>query len=189
MRNFLAFRGGITPKLVIGLAAAVVFLVGGAVWLMMGPIEYAAPSDSADRPVEADPEQQLEALDVTAPTLDFSVSPLGDTGVSDFNLGADVPKVGFGNVAVDDDFGYSGDVSLTVPRVNVTAPTEFNVAATTPPPTPTPPPAADPPSGNGGGAPTVSAGTCAQFSAVPSCSYVPDPNGAALCEQCKAAGY
>jgi hypothetical protein len=48
-----------------------------------------------------------------------------------------------------------------------------------------------PPAGEAG-APsnaTANATSCAQFNGIPSCSYVGDPQGATLCNQCKAAGF
>ncbi|MBN1585207.1 hypothetical protein JW899_02450 [Candidatus Uhrbacteria bacterium] len=172
-------------KTVIFIAAAVLAIGGSGLLLTMGGklIGQRNLTGELTGPVSAG--EVLDDLQVSAPAMDFSVSPLGESGLSDFNLGQGVSGDLFGSISLNTDIGYGGKVTLTVPKTEISAPNSYNIQV----PSSQQPPS-QPPSGNGQPAsPSVSASDCAQFSSVPSCGYIPDPNGQALCEQCRAAGY
>lgn len=170
-------------KTAIGAIVLLALIGGGALLLSMRP-EEPASGPAVGTPETATAEDALDDLSISAPDLDFSVSPLGELGLSAFDLGTDMSGDLFGNVRVSSDFGYGGGVTLSTPDVELSAPTDINIQA---PAQPAAPP--EQPPGGQSGPPQVSPGACAQFSSVPSCSYVSDPNGQDLCNQCKAAGY
>jgi len=173
-------KTGAAKPLIIGAVAVGLIVVVLAAWLLATKVfrigQEGGPANQASTV-----EQELDGLKVSAPSLDFSVSPLGESGVAPFDLGEEVSGDLYSDVSVKTDFS-AGSVSLSQPSVSLTAPTDFNVQAPSTPPS-------GGGQGSGGSAPSVDAASCAQFSGVPSCSYVSDPNGQALCSQCKAAGY
>lgn len=165
-------------KLIIG-AALTVAVIGSVTAFVVSRRAGPAGEGGLGGAVAATVGQALDALAVGAPSLDFSVSPLGELGLSAFDLGSDVADDLFGNIGVDSDFSYEGDLTLEVPEAEIAAPTEFSIEM----------PAEEQPSEGEQSQSQANAANCAQFSSVPSCSYVTDPNGRTLCEACKAAGY
>jgi len=166
-----------TTRLVIG--GVLLLAVAGGVTALVISRQGAPIGEREGGPGTATTEQALDELTVGAPTMDFSVSPMGELGLSGFDLGNDVAGDLFGNVGVNSDFSYTGSLTPASPTVQLTAPTDYNVAA----------PAQEQPPEEEQSASQANAANCAQFSSVPSCSYVTDPNGRTLCEACKAAGY
>lgn len=174
-------KAGVAKPVVIGAVAIGLLLVAGVAWLLVTTVFQ--PSQKAGTGSQAmTVGQELDGLKVSAPSLDFSVSPLGESGVSAFDLGEEVSSDLYDDVSVNTDFS-AGSVSLSQPSVSLSAPTDFNVQA------PSAPASGTDQGSSGSSAPSVDAASCAQFSGVPSCSYVSDPNGQALCNQCKSAGY
>lgn len=194
MKNTLEKKGIISPILLIVGAVVAVAVIGVGVWFAL----HRASDNGQKAGREATTEQALDDLTVAVPSLDVSASPLGALELSSFDLGSDVGSPSFGSVTVNDSFGYSADLSLATPTVNLTAPTNVKVsvpsqpapsAPSAPPAGTTTPPAGSGSSGSSGSAPAVNSATCAQFAGVPSCAMIPDPNGQELCEDCRAAGF
>jgi len=163
-------------KLVIG-AVILLAAVGGVIAFVVS--RQGAPIGEKGGPEVVTTEQALDELTIGDPGMDFSVSPLGELGLSGFDLGGGVSGDLFGNIGVDSDLDYDGDLTLDLPTVQLTAPTDFDIET----------PAEEQPSEGEQSQSQANAANCAQFSSVPSCSYVTDPNGRTLCDACKAAGY
>lgn len=142
-------------------------------------------------------DKALEGLKTNIPIFDLSSSPIPNIKIAPLNLALPaLPGKGLmKNFTVNTNVGYTGgavkieapqiDVSKYIPQIptgipsgipTVTTPTVTTPAETTP--TVTAPAAS-----------TVNVANCAQFSGVPSCSYVGDANGQTLCNQCKTAGF
>lgn len=129
----------------------------------------------------------IDNLSVTAPVFDYSTSTLPELKLSAANPGAPGAVSTsnlFPSLSLDTDFDYSLNLNVALPTV------EFDVTPAAPAgETPAAPDGEQPADGGSQGGTTPSASNCAQFSSVPSCSYVGDPNGKTLCEACKAAGF
>jgi hypothetical protein len=122
-------------------------------------------------------EKALEDVSITAPVLDFSLSPLPKLEISSFNIfGSDLPSDMFSDISVNTDFSYTGSTNLAVPSIQIDASSLIPEAETP-----------SQPSGQSQQENTVNVATCAQFSSVPSCSMT--GSGQTLCEQCRAAGF
>lgn len=160
--------------LVIALVA--IFVVGGGIYFL------GKKSPTGEK--LTDIEKSLKELVVSGPELDLSFSPLPSLKSSSLNLPTpSLPSSNiFGGFSVNADFSYQGDVTIKSPEV------PFSYT----------PPKQTQQQGQGqqqGGQQQqqgqVNTANCTPFSSVPSaqyCSMVSDPNGRALCEQCKAAG-
>ena len=151
-------------------------------------IPKAAPKTSVQK--------QLDSIKVNLPALGVSASPMPDLKLAPLNLAIpNVPaKSVMKNFSVDKNVSYNEPVNVPVPDVTSMMQSEMGGTPPTTPPATTPPattpttPSANPPAGGGGNASTPNATNCAQFSGVPACSYVGDPNGQTLCNACRAAG-
>lgn len=125
-------------------------------------------------------EKSLEDLQVQAPDLEFSLSPLPKLNVSSLNLSLPELPAGdiFSGFPIDTNFSYQGNLDISVPSIQLNIPTQ------TPTQTPQIPSQQQEQD-------AVNAANCAQFSSVPAgyCSMVGNPSGVTLCEQCKAAGF
>jgi len=161
-------------------------------------------------PPKTDVQKTLDNIKIPAPVISASASPIPNLKFSSLNLA--VPQLpGKGimkSVAGKRDYNVNASASVTTP--DVASMVQGEMPAGTPsgsggppagetggPPANTPSPAAPSgsaaptttaPAGTGSQAPTITAANCAQFSGVPSCSYVTDPSGQTMCNQCKAAG-
>ncbi|MFA6322812.1 MAG: hypothetical protein WCX71_05090 [Candidatus Buchananbacteria bacterium] len=132
----------------------------------------------------------VQAVTVEAPNFDFKLSPMPTLDISSVNLSA--PNMPgnriFPNFAVDSNFSYTGDTSIATPSFtfDVAAPTGMKVPSNIPsaPATQDEPAAPDLPS-NQADSQTGST-DCAQFTAVPSCSYVGGAGtpGYEACKKC-----
>lgn len=161
--------------LIIILAAIVLAAVGGLYWYLSQPAEEEADLYFSQKPLELE-------------TPDFGFYALSD--LDTFDLG----ELDTGQPSLPDfsDFSFSqtyydeSDVDLQAPEAQVEADTsnlDIDI-----------PSSAqqgqqqeeeqEPPAQS-----QVNSENCAQFSGVPDCSYVSDPQGRELCEDCKAAGY
>lgn len=162
----------------------IVLMAGGAVYFLTGK---KIPG------IGGGTEKALEELSVTAPEVDMSLSPLPKLNVSSFNLSS--PQLPANNIfsgfSVDADFSYSGNLDISTPSIQITAPTiPTGVPSAQAPSSPsTEQPVEQPAQQSSQGA--VNASNCAAFSAVPSSQYcsMTGASGQALCEQCKAEGY
>lgn len=155
--------------IVSGLAIA-----GGVLYLFSGNKSF-APGQTAKVSEEKD---LVAGVEVSAPDFDFSVSPLNAIELSALNLSPGLSSDLFSTSGASSTLNYSNSANLTLPTISLTMPTNFNIEESVPPTQETTPTQSQ-----------VNASNCAQFSAVPSCTYVPDPNGQTLCNQCKAAGF
>jgi len=173
---------------VIAVIIAVVILisaVGG--FLFLRSRQPAVPALEKQNSAAAQPGEvtakDVAALAAPGVTLDFNVSPIKDIGLTGLDLGPSFSGNALTDLSLDTRVGFSGSTGVSVPAVNIEAP-KVSVTSGTPPAAQ--PPASQPPAQS-----QVNAANCAQFSSIPGaqyCSYVTDPNGRTLCEQCKAAG-
>lgn len=120
--------------------------------------------------------ESLEDLQVQAPDLEFSLSPLPKLNVSSLNLSFPELPAGdiFSSFPIDTNFSYQGNLNVSVPSI------ELNIPTQTTPQIPSQQQQWQP-----------SASNCAAFSAIPSSQYcsMAGASGKTLCEQCKAAGF
>ncbi len=161
-------------QLLAAIIVAGLVIVGGVIYFISGN-KNIIPQQTAKVPEEKD---LMAGVEVSAPAFDFSVSPLNAVDLSAFNLSPSLTSDLFSAPGVSATVSYASSVSLALPSVNLTMPTDFNIEQSAPPTQETTPSQGQ-----------VNASNCAQFSAVPSCTYVSDPNGQTLCNQCKAAGF
>ncbi len=134
--------------IVVALALAVFgasAVLGGSAVRLLGPSDAAlaaALRGSAPRPVPAltaplatdDVRRVIAGLKITAPDLDFGLSPLPSLPLSAFNLAApDLPATGlFTNMGIDPKVDFRGD--LTVPAPPTRAPDFSTAGGSDPPP-------------------------------------------------------
>ncbi len=136
-------------------------------------------------PAKSSIDKSLDGLNVRIPTFDLNASPIPNLKIAPLHLAMpQLPGKGMmKNFTVNTNVGYTGGgVHIPMPKIDVDSMMPKNI-----PSTPTPTPTNTPPAGQS--APSVDAASCAQFSGVPSCSYVPDANGQKMCTQCKSAGF
>jgi len=207
------FLGLVVPAIAtatISLAAAGIYVAAATKPVVKKVLPKKAPIVKIKPvPAKSSADASLDNLKINTPTFVASPSPIPDLKASTLNVPtAQLPgKNMLQGFAVDKNTSYQGGaVQIETPEVDVnqymptnipTGPT--NVPTTGAPTTVTTPttPSTGPtntPTTTGGGQQTSggnlapSAQNCAQFSGVPSCSYVSDPNGATLCNSCRAAG-
>jgi len=147
-------------KLIIAVVVALI-VVGGAVYF------FVAKKPLADQGAQ----KSLDELEIAAPELDLSLSPLPKLNVSSLNLSS--PSLPGGNIfsgfSVDTNFFYQGNTNISSPAIpQLTVPVQQQQQQ-----------------------PTVNAASCAAFSAIPSSQYcsMAGSSGQTLCQQCKAAGF
>lgn len=154
-----------------------------------------APVTKIPRPPVSEITKKLDAIKIKIPIFDLSSSPVPNLKISPLNLSLpQLPGKGMlENFGVDKDVAYKGGaVEIPIPEVDVTKylPTDIPTGGA-----PTEIPTGSAPSSPSVETPSapeqsqVNQSNCAQFSGIPSCSYVGDSNGQTLCNQCKAAGF
>ncbi|MCX6743935.1 MAG: hypothetical protein NTX82_00200 [Candidatus Parcubacteria bacterium] len=159
---------GIAPVIIIIIVVAIIALGTAGYFIFKG--KSGVPGQQV-KPI-TDPEQALAELTVQAPLFDFVLAPLGALKVSAFNLL--MPNLPGNNIfpsfSTNTNFNYSGDTSIAIPTVTIDYTPPIQTTPTTPP------------ANQQGGQQT----DCAQFAAVPACSYVgaPDSQGYIACKQC-----
>lgn len=184
---------GFTP-LVIAIIITALLVLAGAIYFLVikkQPLPFVGEKPEGGK--IANLEQALDELQIVAPELDMSLSPLPRLNLSALNLStSQLPAMNiFTGFSVNSDFSYKGSVNLSVPTVPFTytpgtssqVPTQTPLPSQTPNQTPLP---SQTPSQL-----EVNSTNCSQFATVPSsqyCSMVP-ANVKVLCEQCKSAGF
>jgi hypothetical protein len=155
--------------------------------------EVGAGKADVTQPVSGQAGDDIDSLQISAPSFGApSTSALPSLQASAFNLSsASLPSNGiFRDFTAKTDTSYSYKLDIAVPTVELDVPTA--PAAPSGGSTGSSGGSTGGSSGSGGSQSTPSASNCAQFLAMPSaqyCSAAGDPNGIALCQACKAAGY
>lgn len=193
----------------LALVASVVLSAAAAAATTVKPLK-AKPLPRKPPVMKAPPKEltaiqkELQKIQVKTPSFDFSRSPIPSLKISALRF--DIPKLPTKGLMKNVANPFKG--MAVAPSVKAPSPT-IDVAAVIaamtpqiPPPSVVPPavpvPPVAPPAPAPAPQPAVNAppqpdqATCAQFASMPSaqyCSSVGDPNGAALCQQCKAAGF
>jgi len=180
--KILKNQKGIAPIIIAIIIVILLFFAGGAYILISKKITK-GPQEGPNPP-EIGIGKALEEIKITAPKLDFSLSPLKELKISAFNLAfPDFPSFSiFKGFSLNTDLSYKGDLTFSVPKVSLEV---------TQPEIPQPPPESPETPPSESSQEEVNSTNCAQFSSMPSaqyCSQVEDTNGRTLCEQCKAAG-
>ena len=192
---------GIVPiVLLVAIVVALVAAAGTGVYFYKFA-KPAAPSGApapeagktvGDKPTATPFQDVFDSLQVAAPGFEVpSASALPSLEASALNLSsASLPSTGvFRDFTAQTDTSYSYKLDVAVPEVQLdvpivtTEPTESGTGSSGG--------STGGSAGSGSDQGTPSAANCAQFSSIPSgyCSAVGDPNGIALCQACKAAGY
>jgi len=156
--------------IIIVVIVAVLAAIGGAIYF------FAFKSSGTGA------ETSLDALNITTPAVDFSLSPIPKLNVSSLNVSApDLPSSNiFPGFSVDSDFSYSQDVNFAIPDVQYTLPSYEAPSQSSDGQS----------SGQQGsesqGQPSID---CSAFSSAPSCSFVGAPGSTAYeaCKQCYPA--
>jgi len=177
--KILKNQKGIAPIIIAIIILVLLFLAGGAYILISRKITKGPQEGS--KPPEIGIGKALEEIKITAPKLDFSLSPLKELKISAFNLAfPDFPSFSiFKGFSLNTDLSYKGDLNFSVPKVSLEV-TQPEVPQPVPEIPETSPSELE-----------VNEENCVQFSSIPSsqyCSSVEDANWRTLCEQCKAAG-
>ena len=184
----------IAPFTAVALLAGAAFAVQAAVTPKITIKKVAALPKKAPvvkiptTPSKSTIDKSLDGLNVKIPSFDLGSSPIPNLKIAPMNLALpQLPGKGMmKNFTVDTNVGYTGGgVNIPMPNIDVSGmipkmPTGIPSGTPNIPTIPTTPPAT---------APSIDASSCAQFSGVPSCSYIPDSSGQTMCTQCKAAGY
>lgn len=185
--RIISDQRGIAPLIII-LAIFAILAAGGLTYYVITKNSFSTKGAlNLTNKNEQTQATTVDDVQVTAPSFDFKTSPLPKLDTSSVNVGdAALPSSNFvANAKINTDFSVDADTNFAVPTLDIQVPTiqqePTNTNTTT----------GGGSTGSTGGtsSPTVSASNCAQFAAVPNCSYVTDSNGQTLCTQCKAAGY
>jgi hypothetical protein len=185
--KIISDQRGIAPLIVI-IAIVAILAAGGVTYFVVNKNNISSKDIlTIGKSEEPSQETTVDNLQVTSPDFDFTTSPLPKLNTSSVNVGdLALPSSNLvANAKIDTDFSVDADTDFAVPTLDIQVPTIQQEPANTNTTT------GGGTNGSTGGtsSPTVNASNCAQFAAVPSCSYVGDSNGQTLCNQCKAAGY
>jgi hypothetical protein len=180
---------GITPLFIVLIIVGILAAAAGG-WFAVSKLGKGKAS-TADQTAKSGEETAtaspttVDELTVDALGLNLQTSSLPSLDASAVNMPSQNISSGassFPNLSLDTSIDYDIDLDYDMPTVS-----DDDIKPKT---------LAQPSGGTGtsGGSTgqtgtTPSASSCAQFSGIPSCSYVSDSTGRALCESCKSAGY